>query len=143
MALATTYGGMKEMAKKAGFTLVEIMIVVSIIGVLAAVATPAMSKARAKSQTNGCINNLRQLDSGKEQYAMVAFKGEGTVLTDDEIAEVLTFMKGGNCLCPADKTQTFASSYRVNPIGSYPHCKISGVTTADVAIGDGSHSPES
>src|SRR6266536_5823142 len=57
-------------SKKSGFTLVEIMIVVAIIGLLAAIAIPNFVRARTTSQQNACINNLRQLDGAVQQYAL-------------------------------------------------------------------------
>ncbi len=66
------------MKKQKGFTLVEIMIVVAIIGLLAAIAIPSFMKARTTSQAKACVNNLRQIESGKEQWALAAGMGVGT-----------------------------------------------------------------
>ena len=57
-------------SRNAGFTLVEIMIVVAIIGLLAAIAITNFVKARTTSQQNACINNLRQYDGAVQQWAL-------------------------------------------------------------------------
>src|SRR6267378_1007977 len=61
---------MKKMTRKSGFTLVEIMIVVAIIALLAAIAIPNFVKARTASQKSACIANLKQIDGAKATWAL-------------------------------------------------------------------------
>lgn len=91
---------------KQGFTLVEIMIVVAIIGLLASIAIPSFMKARTQSQANACINNIRQIEAAKEQWALEKKQSNGaTAIT----AEVMAYLKNpaATTNCPAGGTVAY------------------------------------
>ena len=78
--------------KNAGFTLVEIMIVVAIIGLLAAIAIPNFVKARETAQLNSIFNNLRIIEGAKDQWALESKNGTGAATSLVIISE---YLKGG------------------------------------------------
>ena len=81
--------------RRAGFTLVEIMIVVAIIALLAAIAVPGFLRARKRSQASRVINDLRLIDSAVDQYAIENNKSSGNPVT---IADWTKYLKAGTNL---------------------------------------------
>jgi len=75
----------------AGFTLVEIMIVVAIIGLLATLATPGFIKVRKQSQGRRILNDVRQMDAAINQWALEYGKMDGATIS---VAQASTFLKG-------------------------------------------------
>jgi prepilin-type N-terminal cleavage/methylation domain-containing protein len=114
-----------KFARSKGFTLVEIMIVVAIIGLLATIAIPNFVRARLKAQQSACINNLRQIDGAKQTWALENRANQSTVPTIGNIQPYLGRGTAGTApTCPADPQNTFATSYSLNDLQTAPTCQI-------------------
>ena len=119
--------------RRTGFTLVEIMIVVLIIGILLAIAIPNFVSARESARAKACVGNLKQIDSASQQYAM-----DAKLSATGSIDNIQTRLVNGTTAylrsmpnCPESGTYAPGTSLAVSPT-----CTISsGVTTGDYASG--------
>ncbi len=101
-----------------GFTLVEIMIVVAIIGLLAAIAIPNFIRARTTAQKNACINNLRQIDGAIQQWALENKQGATAAV---KFTDISSYLKN-SVICPSGGT-AFSDSYTITDVQTKPVCQ--------------------
>jgi len=99
---------------------VALLPAVAVPGLLAAIAIPNFVKARTVSQENACINNLRQLDAAKNEWALEKGKKNGDAVTEDDIKPYIRLINGELPKCPAGGT------YSINAVGEPPTCSVPG-----------------
>ena len=116
--------------RRGGFTLVEIMIVVAIIALLAAIAVPGFLRARKRSQATKILNDLRLIDSAVDQYAIETNKASGTTVA---IADWTNYLKKGSIIYNTGK-DLFSNDYGNQTVDSLPRVPTSSKTAlSDVA----------
>jgi len=119
----------KNVHHASGFTLVEILIVVGIIGLLVAIAIPNFIKSRATSQQNACINNLRQINAAVEQWAMETGQAAGSPppsLSSDLTPYIQLNSNKAIPTCPSGGTYTI---YNVSAVPQVT-CSLSSLTSS-------------
>jgi len=104
-------------SRKSGFTLVEIMIVVAIIGLLAAIAIPNFVKARQASQKSACVANLKQIEGAKATWALEMKKVNTDVPTDGDLFGSTLYIRVKPA-CPASGT------YALLAVDAKPTCTV-------------------
>jgi prepilin-type N-terminal cleavage/methylation domain-containing protein len=116
---------MEKNIRASGFTLVEIMIVVAIIGLLAAIAIPAFTRARANSQANACISNLRQIEAASEQLSQDRALPAGSPINFPSDLTPYIKLNANSSIspCPAGGT------YSIAGVGALPACSLGSTVT--------------
>ncbi len=114
-----------------GFTLVEIMIVVAIIALLAAIAVPNFLRARKRSQATRCLEDLRILDNALDQYAIETNKTSGF---NPSFADLKNYIKTGTPLYSMGDNDLFGNSYGTYTVDTAPKIAVSTFNSlSDVA----------
>src|ERR1051325_5346726 len=113
-----------------GFTMIEIMIVVLLLGLLAAIAIPNFIRSRTSAQTNVCINNLRSIDYATQQWALEEKQPSKATV---HFSDISSYLKS-SVTCPAGGT-TFADSYSLSIVCAQPLCQRFPLSTLLVQTG--------
>ena len=115
---AAHYSGMKKqtLSPRNAFTLVEIMIVVSIIALLAAIAVPSFLRARKRSQASRILNDLRMIDAAVDQYAIETTKSSGAAVA---VSDWQNYVKKGSNLYVTG-ADIFGDSYGPQSVDTLP-----------------------
>ena len=107
-----------QITNLSAFTLIEIMIVVAIIGMLAAIAVPNFAKARGEAQRTGCVSNLQRIDGAIQVWALEQKKDADQQVT---YADISSYLKNA-VVCPSGGT-SFADSYTITTVDAKPACQ--------------------
>lgn len=105
--------------KRSGFTLVEIMIVVMIIGLLLSIAVPQWQRARERSRTVSCMKNLQLIDDAKQHWAMENRMAGTDSPSEADLAPL--FLKRSFPSCPSSGT------YTIHTVDEQTECSVHGV----------------
>jgi prepilin-type N-terminal cleavage/methylation domain-containing protein len=123
--------------RRGGFTLVEIMIVVAIIALLAAIAVPGFLRARKRSQATRILNDLRMIDAAVDQYAIETNRATGNGVA---IADWTQYLKKGSILYNTGNS-ILGTAYGAQTVDTIPQVKASDLAVLSDVAGTGFWSP--
>ena len=123
--------------RRGGFTLVEIMIVVAIIALLAAIAVPGFLRARKRSQASRILNDLRMIDAAVDQYAIETNRSTGNVVNT---ADWTNYLKKGSSLYNTG-TSLLGSAYGTQTVDTIPKVPTTDYAVLSDVAGTGFWSP--
>ena len=108
------------MCKRSGFTILEVMVVVALIGLLTAMVVPHVLNSRNKADQKSCLNNLRQIDQAIQLWAVESKALSTDVVTHTNLVPYLRKTPA----CPAVKGGTFFSDYGMTFVGDPSFCVV-------------------